>query len=381
MNRVSQSLLTSVCVARVVFAAGLVLAAPAGARAQSRVEGAAMVRPPLNLAPSGVEAEVLAGLPPYEPEQKVSGVIRLWGHGSFKRPFMRRLVALWAEDFRRWHPDCAIEQDLYGTSSAIPALFTGVGDMAILGEEILGEAVDTFTRATGYPPFGVEIATGSVDVRNFDYAQMFFVHRDNPLAHLTLAQLDAVFGAEHRRGAPKNFRTWGDLGLTGEWAGQPVHLYGWRIDDSFGIYLEAALLEGSHRWNNALHEFAHIYRPDGTIYDHGQQIIDALATDRLGLAVSNVRYATPQVKALALAARDGGPFVEVTTRTLVEQTYPLTRLIPAYINRVPGQPVEPRLREFLRYLLSREGQTMIVRDAGYLPLTPSAAAGERRKLP
>ena len=339
-----------------------------------------MIRPPLNEAPTGVETEVLAALPRYAPTEKVSGTIRLWGHGSFKRPFMRRLVALWAEDFRRWHPDCVIEENLYGTSSAIPALFTGVGDLAILGEEILREATDTFTRATGYPPFGVEIATGSVDVRNFDYAQMFFVHRDNPLAHLTLAQLDAVFGAEHRRGAPKNFRTWGDLGLTGEWAARPIHLYGWRIDDSFGIFLEGALLGGSHRWNNALRDFSHVYRPDGTIYDHGQQIIDALATDRFGLAMSNVRYATEQVTPLAIGARDGGPFVGVTKRTLIEQTYPLTRLIPAYINRPPGQPIEPRLREFLRYVLSREGQAVIVRDGGYLPLNPTAAAVERLKL-
>ena len=339
-----------------------------------------MIRPPLNLTPTGVEAEVLEALPRYVPEQKVSGTIRLWGHGSFKRPFMRRLVELWAADFQRWHPDCTVEQNLYGTSSAIPALFTGVGDIAILGEEILDEATDTFRRATGYAPFGVEIATGSVDVRNFDYAQMFFVHRDNPLAHATLAQLDAVVGAEHRRGAPKNFRTWGDLGLTGEWAEKPIQPYGWRIDDSFGIYLETYLLEGSHRWNNALHYFLHRYNPDGTIYDHGTQILDALSADRYGLAVSNVRYATPQVKALALGAREGGPFVEVSKRTLVEATYPLTRFIPAYVNRAPGQPLEPRLREFLRYLLSREGQEMIVRDAGYLPLNPRAAAGQRKKL-
>ncbi len=351
-----------------------------GALAQPRVESAVMVRPPLNLQPAEVEAEVLAALPPYEPGQKISGVIRLWGHGSFKRPFMRRLVELWIADFRRWHPDCRIEQNLYGTSSAIPALFTGVGDIAILGEEILAEATDTFTRATGYPPLGVDIATGSVDVRNFDYAQMFFVHRDNPLAQATLAQLDAIFGAEHRRGAPKNFRVWGDLGLTGEWADQPIQPYGWRIDDSFGIYLETYLLGGSHRWNNALRYYLHVYNPDGTIYDHGQQILDALAGDRYGIAVSNARYATPQVKALALGARDGGPFVGVTKRTLVEQTYPLTRLIPAYVNRPPGQPLAPMLREFLRYLLSREGQEKIVRDGGYLPLNAAAAAEQRRKL-
>ncbi len=325
------------------------------------------------------EQRVVDAMPAYRPEQIVSGTIRLWGHGSFSRPFMRRLVARWKTGFAKFHPDCKIDEELYGTSSAIPALWLGVGDIAILGEEILPEAVETFERVKHYAPFGIEIATGSVDVRNFDYAQMFFVHRDNPLASLTLAQLDAIFGAEHRRG-PVNIRTWGQLGLTGEWADRPITPYGWRIDDSFGIYLEAALLEGSHRWNNALREFSHITRPDGTIYDHGQQALDALGADRYGIAVSNLRYAGPDVKPLALAARAGATAVAVTKENLITQSYPLTRLIPAFIDRPPGSPVEPKAREFLRYLLSREGQQDIVNDGGYLPLNTDAVAAELKKL-
>ena len=233
-------------------------------------------------------AEVVAALPHFVPGPPVAGVIRLWGHGSFSRPFMRLLIARWVRGFGRFQPGVRIEEDTYGTSSAIPALALGVGELAILGEEILPEAVDTFQRAKSYPPFGVEIATGSVDVRNFDYAQMFFVHRNNPLAQVTLAQLDAVFGAEHWR-SPANIRTWGELGLTGEWADKTITPYGWKTDDSFGFYLEQTLLAGSHRWNDALREFGHIARPDGTIYDHGQQALDALARDRYGIAVSNKR--------------------------------------------------------------------------------------------
>lgn len=328
---------------------------------------------------SSYEQRVVDALPSYQPDQIVAGSIRLWGHGSFSRPFMRRLVARWKAGFAKFHPDCKIEEDLYGTSSAIPALFLGIGDVAVLGEEILPEAVETFERVKHYPPFGIDIATGSVDVRNFDYAQMFFVHRDNPLASLTLAQLDAIFGEEHRRGLA-NIRTWGQLGLKGEWADQPISLYGWRIDDSFGIFLEAALLEGSHRWNNALHEFAHITRADGTIYDHGQQALDALAADRYGIAVSNIRYAGPNVKALALAARAGTPAVAVTKESLVTRSYPLTRTIPVYVDRPPGMPIEPKAREFIRYLLSREGQQDIVNDGGYLPLNADAIAAELKKL-
>lgn len=328
---------------------------------------------------SPAAAQMVAGLPPFQPGPPVSGVIRLWGHGSFSRPFMRLLVARWVDGFHRFQPGVTLVEDTYGTSSAIPALALGAGELAILGEEILPEAVDTFVRVKGYPPFGVEIATGSVDVRNFDYAQMFFVHRDNPLAQLTLAQLDAIFGAAHRRG-PANIRTWGQLGLTGEWANRPITPYGWKTDDSFGFYLEQTLLAGSHRWNEALREFGHITRPDGTIYDHGQQALDALATDRYGIAVSNIRYAGPDVKALAVAEREGSPYVAVTPESLIDQSYPLTRLIPAYVDRLPGQPIDPKVKEFLRYLLSREGQQCILDDGRYLPLNPAAVAKELRKL-
>lgn len=328
---------------------------------------------------SPTAARMVAALPAFQPGPPVSGVIRLWGHGSFSRPFMRLLVARWVRGFQKFQPGVQIVEDTYGTSSAIPALALGAGELAILGEEILPEAVDTFVRVKGYPPFGVEIATGSVDVRNFDYAQMFFVHRDNPLTQLTLTQLDAIFGAEHRRG-PANIRTWGELGLTGEWASQPITPYGWRTDDSFGFYLEQTLLAGSHRWNDALREFGHITRADGTIYDHGQQALDALARDRYGIAVSNIRYAGPDVKPLAVAEHGGAPYVAVTADNLIAQRYPLTRLIPAYLDRVPGQPVDPKVKEFLRYLLSREGQQDILDDGRYLPLNPQAIAEQLRKL-
>ena len=325
-------------------------------------------------------AQVVASLPAYQPQPAPAGVIRLWGHGSFTRPFMRLLVARWVKGFARFHPDITIREETYGTSSAIPALALGAGDLAILGEEILPEAVDTFRRVKPYDPFSVEIANGSVDVRNFDYAQMFFVHKDNPLTQLTLTQLDAIFGAEHRRGAPANIRTWGQLGLKGEWADKPIIPYGWRTDDSFGFYLEQTLLAGSHRWNSALREFRHINRPDGTIYDHGQQALDGLAHDRYGIAVSNIRYAGPDVKALAIAERDGMPYVTATAQTLIDHTYPLSRTLPAFLDRVPGQPVEPKIKEFLRYILSREGQQDIVDDGRYLPLSPADIAVQLKKL-
>lgn len=335
--------------------------------------------PPQPAAHDSYEARLVATMSPYVPQTRVTGTIRLWGHGNRKLPWMRHLVMLWQEGFRKFHPDVTFDYQMHGTSSGVPSLFNGAGDVAILGEEILPEAVRAFEHVKHYPPLDIEIVTGSVDVRNFDYAQQFFVHKDNPLAQMTLQQLDAVFGAEHRRG-PKNIRTWGELGLTGEWADKPIHLYGWAIDDSFGAYLQEYLLGGSHRWNCALHEYIHKSQPDGSIYDHGQQILDALDGDRYGLAVSNIRYAGPDVKALAIGATSAGPFYQATKQTLVEHRYPLARTIPAIIDRPPGMPIVPKVKEFLRYLLSRDGQEMVIRDGRYLPLSPVLIAEQLRKI-
>ncbi|MDB5694802.1 MAG: hypothetical protein JWN21_345 [Sphingomonas bacterium] len=329
--------------------------------------------------PGSVAVRVVATFPPYRPDRRFDGPIRLWGHGNRKLPWMHHLVDLWQEGFRRFHPRARLDVHLYGTSSGIPALYNGLGDVALLGEEILPDAARAFERVKGYPPTGVELMTGSVDIRNFDFAQMIFVHRDNPLARISLVELDAILGVEHRRG-DRIIRRWGELGLRGRWAERPIVPYSWAIDDSFGFYLQNAVLLGSHRWNSALREFAHINNPDGTIYDHGQQILDALAKDSGGLAVSNIRYAGPDVKPLALAHTPAGPFVTVDQASLIEQRYPLARTLPAVIDRRPDGRIDPGARAFLQFVLSREGQEAINRDGRYLPLSPAAAERQRRVL-
>jgi phosphate transport system substrate-binding protein len=321
----------------------------------------------------------MSDIPPYRPAQQVGGAIRLWGHGSPTHDFMGKLIRAWEQGFSKYQPEVTFDYRMYGTASSIGALYTGAGNLSIRGEEIHDFEIAAFERVLHYPPLEVDIATGSLDVRNMDFAQVFFVHRDNPISRLTLAQLDAMFGYERRRGLG-DIRTWDQLGLTGEWAGKQIHLYGWKIDDDFASYLEQTVLNGSHEWKCNLMGFAHIRRPDGSIYDSGQQILDALAEDRYGIAVSNVRYANPKVKPLALAYDSHGPYYEATKENLIEQKYPLTRIIPAYVNRPPGKPVEPAVREFLRYILSREGQQTIAREGGYLPLNARAVQEELRKL-
>ncbi|MFI5336168.1 MAG: PstS family phosphate ABC transporter substrate-binding protein [Opitutales bacterium] len=323
----------------------------------------------------------LAGMPPYQPVEQVSGTIRIWGHGSAKRDFMGGLLKRWTDGFTRYHPGIRIENRMYGTASAIGALYTGAGDIALLGEEIAPAAAAAFEREKGYAPTGVPIATGSLDVNFFDYAHMVFVHRDNPVTRMSLAQLDAIFGTERRRGAPALLRTWGQLGLTGGWADRPIQPYSWKVDEDFALFIREVLLENSHRWNPAVKEYVHVTRPDGTQYDHGKQILDALARDPGGIAISNIRYANPQVRALALAREEGGPWFEPTPANLISQDYPLVRIIPAFVDRAPGKSLDPRVREFLRYLLSREGQEALVQESDYLPLSPHIVRQQLEKLP
>jgi phosphate transport system substrate-binding protein len=328
----------------------------------------------------GPESRALAGLPHYQPQQSVSGTIRLWGHGAPILDFMGMLVKSWEEGFQKFQPAVRFEYDMYGTASAMGALYTGKGDIAILGQEIYPFETEAFQRVRHYPPTEIEIATGSVDVRNFDFAIGVFVNKENPLSRLTLQQIDAIF-AYHEGGKATNIETWGQLGLTGEWADKPIHVYGWYEADVFSTFVERAALHNSHRWRCGMKEYKHIHRPDGTIYDSGQQILDELAKDHYGMALSNVRYLKDNaVKPLELARSAEGPYYAATKATLIDRQYPLGRIIPAEIDRKPGQPVDPAVREFLRYILSREGQQDIVRNGKYLPMNPDAAEREREKL-
>jgi phosphate transport system substrate-binding protein len=212
---------------------------------------------------------------------------------------------------------------------------------------------------------------GSLDVPGQSSAQVIFAHRDNPISRLTVAQLDAIFGYEHRRGT-ENIRTWGQLGLTGEWSDKPIRLYAYDIESEDGLHFVRTVLADSRKlnWEN-LTEFSDVERPGGVL-ESGQQAVEALQNDRYGLAVSNARYAGPKVKSIAIAAHEGAPYYQAIRATIISREYPLSRRTYAFLNQPPGKPLDPRMKEFMRYVLSREGQRDIVRANGYLPLSAKA---------
>ena len=174
--------------------------------------------------------------------------------------------------------------------------------------------------------------------------------------------------------------TWADVGATGEWAKRPVHLYGYETNTGLGYFFETKVFGGKHNWSG-LHEYANINTPDGKVSANaGDLMLRDLANDPGGIAFAGFGHATPQVKALALAADDRSPFVELTKANVASRAYPLTRTVYFYINRAPGKALDPAVREFFRYILSREGQAEVARQEIYLPLTPAMALKERVKI-
>ncbi len=211
------------------------------------------------------------------------------------------------------------------------------------------------------------------------FAIGILVNKDNPLSKLTLTHLDAIFGSEHRRGA-RNIRTWGDLGLTGDWKDKPINVYGYDAETNTGSFFKRAVFNGSDKWNCELMEFADLRQRNGSLLDAGQRILDALARDRYGMAYTNLRYVNRQVKPVALSATDDGPFYETTKENLIARKYPLTRAVSIYVNRAPGQPLDPKVKEFLRYIVSQEGQQEVAKDRDFMRLSDETATAQLGKL-
>jgi phosphate transport system substrate-binding protein len=303
------------------------------------------------------------------------GPIRIWGHGALGHDYIESLVMKWEDGFRRLHPEVHFDNELHGTASAIGALYTGTGDIAIMGREIWPVETEAFTDIRHYPPLGIDIVTGSLDKRNKDFALVVFVNRKNPIAHLSFPQLARIFGAEQ-----KPVATWGELGLTGVWANRPVHVFGFEISRGFGYYFEQRIFNGSAKWNPELIELGDVKQTDGSLLDAGQRIVDSVGTDPDAIGYSSLLYKDPNVRAVAIG-QPGGHFVLPTHNTIADHSYPLTRTITAYIDRPPGGTAgDPRITAFLEYVLSPEGQQSVIEDGGYTALPPSLARVEAAKL-
>ena len=324
----------------------------------------------------------------YQPSRQVSGTIRSWGHG-----FLRPMMKLWEEGFQKYHPDVRFEDKLVSSASAIAGLYSQRADLGVLAREITAPEIAAYEKITGQPITPVTVLTGSYGNQDKIMALGIFVNKGNPVDRLTFVQLDAIWGAEHKRGAPANIRTWAQLGLTGAWSGQAIHPYSGPAFEAPAYFFSQTVMNGSVLWNEALRQCEN--REDeipsrgdekGTPVitrqaDAYQQVVDAVAADRNGIGLAGAGYRNPHAKLVALALEEGGPFVEASRENVANRTYPLARPVRFYFHNGPAVLPDPRVVEFLRYILSREGQELVLREGDFLPLTPAAAREELRKLP
>jgi len=319
-------------------------------------------------------SSALAALPPYTPQRQVSGVIRTWGH-----VYVADAMARWEAGFRRYHPNVRFEDNLASSAAALAGLFSGVADIGFVAREPRPMELAGYRRVKKQAPLGIRVMTGAYLNADKVVALGILVHRDNPLTGITFTQLDGVFGGETRR-AGHRIRTWGELGLGGPWADRPIHTYAGTPDAAPGFRFSQQVMQGSQLWNQDLKLFDDIEAPGKPTRYATTQVAEAVAKDSDGIGLSGAGNGGDDVKVLPVSEGAAGPFVAPSVGAVAEGRYPLTRYVWLFVDGRPGAPANPDAAEFIRYILSREGQQAVVDEGDYLPLPAAIAAEERAKL-
>ena len=298
------------------------------------------------------------------------------------------LVATWIAGFQRFHPEARVRQTETSTdlpAKALSELVSGEVDVAPFVREIQPQEIAAARKALGADLLGVAIATGSYATPSNTHAIAIYVNQSNPLPGLTLAQIDAIYSAQRLRGLPR-IETWGQLGLKGEWANRPLHPYGMVIERKVGnphagivAYLMERVMKGGPFDPRTLQvPDTGMGRGNNRALD---EIAEAVAKDPLALGYSGFANARPGIRAVPLAEDAAGPYYAGTEEEVARRVYPLTRTIFGYARPLDKSPKAQTVREFLRYVLSREGQEAVAADpAHFLPLPEGFAQGERRRL-
>ena len=325
------------------------------------------------------DAPQASALPGYVPAAAVAGQLRASGADT-----MYALMDAWAAAFAAVHPQASVLTDRGATLSAqgLAALLEGRTDLVTFVREPFTSEYTAFQARFGYPLTTIRIGGGSYATKGGTHAIAIYVNASNPLSRLTLTQLDAAFSRSVRRGASGTAMTWGDLGLTGDWAQRPVHVYGMLNRRASGNppgivnYLTQRVLQGG-LWRQDVREQTD---RDGETALEG--IVARVAADPEGIGYSGFGYRRAGTKTIALAEAAGLPWYDGLPDEVARQDYPLSRSIYLGINAAPGKPLPPLLRAFLRFVLSAEGQRALERDhMRFIPLDPAQAERARLAIP
>jgi phosphate transport system substrate-binding protein len=284
-------------------------------------------------------------LKPYEKVSGVSGNLNSIGSDT-----LNNLMTLWAEGFRAIYPNVNIQIEGKGSSTAPPALIEGTAQLGPMSRSMKATESDAFEKKYGYKPTEIKVAIDALGV---------FVHKDNPIKGLTLDQLDGIFSSTNKRGG-KPLNTWGALGLTGEWANRPISLYGRNsASGTYGFFKEHVLKNGDYR--------STVKEQPGS-----SSVVQGIASDLGGIGYSGIGYRTSGVKPLALADTSGGATHDPSLENALSGAYPLARFLYIYVNKKPNEPMDKLIHEFVKFVNSKEGQEIVVKD-GYYPMPATVA--------
>ncbi|HEX7551161.1 MAG TPA: phosphate ABC transporter substrate-binding protein [Candidatus Methylomirabilis sp.] len=310
----------------------LVLAAPAGAADALQVDPA---------------------LSAYSAVSGVSGSLSSVGSDT-----LNNLMTLWAETFNKLYPNVKIQIEGKGSSTAPPALIGGTAQLGPMSREMKSSEVDSFEKKYGYKPTQIRVAVDALAV---------FVNKDNPVKCLSFEQTDGVFSKSRRGGAKEDVKTWGQLGLTGDWAARPISLFGRNsASGTYGFFKEHVMKNGD-------------YKDEVKEQPGSAAVVQGVTVDRYAMGYSGIGYTTAGIRAIPLSEKAGGACVEATAANAYAGKYPLARFLYVYINRAPGKPLDPLTREFMKFVVAKQGQGVVIKD-GFFPILDSIAKEELRKI-
>jgi phosphate transport system substrate-binding protein len=331
--------------------------------------------------------------PDLAPPTATAAVIRVYGSD------LNGMMVAWERGFRRLHPGVRFQNRFPSSDGWAAGMEADDDDIGTSGREPVLTEYLSFAETFGYDPTEIPVATGAYDQEGKSWAIVIYVNEDNPLRELTMAQLDGVFGSErsggyrryrwmpqYGRGVDENLRTWGQVGLTGKWITRSIHTYGY-ADTGMRNFFELKVFHGGDKWNSNYKEYVESGTKmvsSGPVGRTGSSryMLQELARDPAGIAWTGIPQAAgiPGLRPLPIAAEPGGPYVFPTRQTVRNRTYPLTRSIYMFLNRPPGRPLRRPVRQFMRYVLSRQGQSEVTRVGAYLPLPEAFARKQLGKL-
>lgn len=311
----------------------------------------------LTFAAAGVSAvsavaAVDPALPNYEKTSGVSGNLSSVGSDS-----LANLMTLWAEEFKKNYPNVNIQIQAAGSSTAPPALTEGTANMGPMSRPMKDSEIQAFEEKYGYKPTAVPVAIDALAV---------FVHKDNPIKSLSIEQVDAIFSSTRLCGYDKDIKTWGDLGLTGEWANKPLQLFGRNsVSGTYGYFKEEALCKGDFKSN--------VNEQPGSA-----SVVQSISSTLNAIGYSGIGYKTSSVRAVPLSKKGGEAF-EASEENALAGKFPLARFFYVYVNKAPNQPLSPLDAEFIKLMLSKQGQEVVMKD-GYIPLPAKVAEKAMKEL-